>query len=136
MSNVNWANVVSAVATAEGLLVTERGADGMVGATPKLLRSMQTPERQKPTCKYTVKAGDDFGLMFVVYLVERSPVAIEELNDFLEAAKRLSALNGGKPLDELWVPGKELTLPFEFCARLPYKLRQPTPLPPAQRWGS
>lgn len=49
MSDVNWNNVVSAVATEEGLLVTERGADGMVGATPKLLRSMQSAgQRQVP----------------------------------------------------------------------------------------
>lgn len=37
MSDVNWNNVVSAVATEEGLLVTERGADGTVGASPRLL---------------------------------------------------------------------------------------------------
>lgn len=41
MSNVNWNNVVSAVATDEGLLVTERGADGMVGASPRLLPSQK-----------------------------------------------------------------------------------------------
>ena len=34
---MDWNNVVSAVATDEGLLVTERGADGQVGAPPRLM---------------------------------------------------------------------------------------------------
>ena len=37
MSDINWNNVVSAVATEDGLLVTERGVDGTVGATPRLM---------------------------------------------------------------------------------------------------
>lgn len=124
MSNVNWNNVVSAVATEEGLLVTERGADGTVGAAPRLMPYQSSPDRQKPTCKYTVKAGDDFGLMFVAYIVEGSPSAtVTELNDFLVAAKKVLVLNGAKSLEDLWIPGKVVTLPFEFCARLKLSYR-------------
>jgi hypothetical protein len=35
------------VATEDGLLVTERGADGQVGATPQLLKALQTGVRQQ-----------------------------------------------------------------------------------------
>lgn len=45
MSDVDWNNVVSAVATEEGLLVTERGADGTVGASPRLLPARVTARR-------------------------------------------------------------------------------------------
>lgn len=45
---MDWNNVVSMVATADGLLVTERSVDGMVGAAPKVLRAMPTAERLVP----------------------------------------------------------------------------------------
>ncbi len=54
---MDWNNVVSAVATDEGLLVTERGADGQVGAPPRLMPYAAPTAVRRPAPKILTKGG-------------------------------------------------------------------------------
>lgn len=90
---MDWNNVVSAVATDAGLLVTERGADGTVGAPPKLMPYGSTPERQDPK-----------GLVLKGYALQPSTLLdVTPSGAFMVVLNNVQVLWSGSPGENLFL---------------------------------